>query len=302
MKPLDFFEFIYDRQSVWHNRFILKQPRPWTKDDMLNTFKFCNVYRELDKGTQHVIEKVIDIPISEEAKIFNIIFYRRFNIFNFFGDIIPKPAVPRRFDFEFYEKTLDGAIRIGRKVFSEAYMFCGIPMFPHHRPSDKHVQVLLAMEDLAKGWDDFWDKFVSCKSIEQVTNLMQTLPLVGRFLAYQMAVDISYFKKYPDVNTFVVVGPGAKGGIEHLFGKSKNYENQCRNLHAAQCENWEKLNAKGKTWGSIYYNSPYNKGKTLEISLPNIQNSLCEFRKYINLQTKPNARKRYYKEATDELL
>ena len=49
-----FFEFIYDRQEIWHKRSYLKQPAPWTSDPILNTYKFCNVYRELDAGTQAV--------------------------------------------------------------------------------------------------------------------------------------------------------------------------------------------------------------------------------------------------------
>ena len=43
MRLKDFYEFINERQNIWHRRFVLKQPYPWTQDDILLTFKFWAV-------------------------------------------------------------------------------------------------------------------------------------------------------------------------------------------------------------------------------------------------------------------
>jgi len=37
---LGFFEFIYDRQEIWHNRFVENQEFPWTEDEVLQEYKF----------------------------------------------------------------------------------------------------------------------------------------------------------------------------------------------------------------------------------------------------------------------
>lgn len=70
-----FFEFVFDRQAVWHKRTALGLPAPWTDDNILQNFRFCNVYRELDGGTI-AIDKYLAQPLPAEQKLFNIIAYR----------------------------------------------------------------------------------------------------------------------------------------------------------------------------------------------------------------------------------
>ena len=47
-----FFKTMFERQEVWYNRFIKKQPRPWTDDEFFANNKFTNVFRELDRNSQ----------------------------------------------------------------------------------------------------------------------------------------------------------------------------------------------------------------------------------------------------------
>jgi len=57
----DFFRFVYQRHLIWYKRFVLKQPAPWTNDTVLSTFKIINMYRELDKCTIYLVEKLKDV-------------------------------------------------------------------------------------------------------------------------------------------------------------------------------------------------------------------------------------------------
>ena len=67
-----FFEFIYDRQLIWYKKEVLLLPPPWTDDPVLGKYKFCNVYRELDRGSKYLIKTVISNPLlSPEVKFFN---------------------------------------------------------------------------------------------------------------------------------------------------------------------------------------------------------------------------------------
>ena len=50
LRAADFFLFMFERQSLWKRR-QEGQPAPWTKLDVFQKFNFCNVYRELDRGT-----------------------------------------------------------------------------------------------------------------------------------------------------------------------------------------------------------------------------------------------------------
>ena len=43
-----FYDYINERHAIYLKRFI-GEPFPWTDDEILQTYSFCNVYRELDK-------------------------------------------------------------------------------------------------------------------------------------------------------------------------------------------------------------------------------------------------------------
>ncbi len=87
----EFFDFIYNRQLIWHKRFMLKQKFPWTKDLTFQKYKILNVYRELDKGTQYIINKLSGIK-DREIILLNIVFYRFFNQFNLYEKLFKQLA------------------------------------------------------------------------------------------------------------------------------------------------------------------------------------------------------------------
>ena len=103
----EFFEFIYDRQEIWHRRNVLNLPAPWSTDEILRNYRFCNVYRELDGGTLALTKYLTDESISVGKKLFNIVAYRFFNrrdtIENLFGGLLD----PENFDFEAFEARFD---------------------------------------------------------------------------------------------------------------------------------------------------------------------------------------------------
>jgi hypothetical protein len=55
-----FFAFITERQNIFHRRFVVKQPPPWTEDSILQVIRLENIYRELDRGTQFCIKNIFE--------------------------------------------------------------------------------------------------------------------------------------------------------------------------------------------------------------------------------------------------
>src|SRR6267142_1184093 len=80
-----FWWFVNERQHIFYKRFILKKPRPWTKDKTLQTYFFTNVYRQLDRGTLYLTTNIyphIDKNSSDRPDadaLFNTLIYRLFN-------------------------------------------------------------------------------------------------------------------------------------------------------------------------------------------------------------------------------
>src|SRR3990167_2039864 len=43
--------FVLERHRIYVRRFVNKDEKPWTTDPILRSYRFCNVYRELDAVT-----------------------------------------------------------------------------------------------------------------------------------------------------------------------------------------------------------------------------------------------------------
>lgn len=292
-----FFEFVYDRQQVWHNRNMLKLPAPWSKDEILQKFRFCNVYRELDGGTL-AITRYLRQNFTPEEKLFNIIAYRFFNrrdtIENLFGGFLN----PDTFDVKALEKRLDAQKQEG-KLFSNAYLITAYAYKPDYRPHDKHVQVLFMLNDIRAKLRHIIDRLQSALPQEGIDIIVQEVPMAGPFLAGQILLDATYAGNIISYssNDFLIVGPGAHWGLNIIYNKNltaREADVKCRHLHALQKEGFAELKkTTGKDWDKIRWQNPdYCGGEFL--SLHDVQNSLCEFRKYRRLKTGENAKKRYF--------
>lgn len=290
-----FFNFIYQRQAIYRLKNIIKLNPPWSDDSVFQKYKFCNVYRELDICSIHLIDKIINNPsLSLENKIFNILLYRRFNTPDFFDIYGIQPTIGFKTD-ELINK-MDAHKLKDNNLFNSAYIISQASFISSYRKSDKHVQQILLMNNILNKFDKFQFHLLEeggCSIEELVNALIEEMPLTGGFLAYQYAIDMSYLPElkscFTDFNSWCDVGPGALLTIDNLFGKQKNkneYMKKCIELYKMQKDYLK------EDWNRIAYDSPYNPNP--ELSLNNIENCCCEYRKYINL-SHGIGRKRYYK-------
>lgn len=288
----NFFKFIIDRQTIWHKRFVEKLPAPWTSDSILQDFKFCNIYRQLDAGTIAITNHICGENLSPQQKLFNIVAYRFFNKKNTFETLFDGPLNNYDFNFAKLEKQFDAA-KLNENIFNNAYLVSSHNYDANYRPSEKHIQILMMLRDLAPKMDEFANKLIISKPDNAISIINDFVPMSGPFLAGQILLDATYTKdlvKFTD-NDFLVVGPGAKWGLDIIFGRNLSAteaDEKCRYLHSIQneflCDDWMRV----RWQNPDYSNAPY-------ISLHDIQNSLCEFRKYWRLSNGENGRKRYYK-------
>ncbi|MBS3168009.1 hypothetical protein J4216_02715 [Candidatus Woesearchaeota archaeon] len=270
---LDFFRFVYERQLIWYKRFILKQNRPWTKDQTLQRYKIINMYRELDKCTIYLVNKLKDIK-DRKSVLINVIFYRFFNLYNLYEDlnIPPFNEINDELKFELIKRFNN--LKESRPIFNNAYLISsggrGI----------KHINVLenLANLDLNKLIEDIDNS----KTTEESFSYIIKIPMVGPFLACEIWTDLTYFNWFKlgwNDNDFVNIGPGAKWGLEILYGKISKKELRIKLYQLRDMQRkifskfedeipWEKIAFKEAS-----SNYPY-------LSITNIEGALCEFRKY----------------------
>jgi len=295
IKPLqesmvrEFFKFVHERQKIWYKRFVLKEPFPWTNDEILQKTHFCNVYRELDKGTIALIKKVNEYNLDRKELLFNVVAYRFFNSITWLEEVFPF-----RIGFDL-EETYQKIKSLGKTVFNIAYLTCSSPFIRDKNPKDKLYQNLARLKHLETLLDDWIKRIDESFKPEEPFLIFQELNGVSTFLAYEIWTDLTYFNFFKQGWTdddFVNIGPGAiwglalMSGLENPEGRFKEgYKGLgvelTRWLRDTQKYWFNKLYQEGEIepqWEVIAYkesfsNSPY-------LSLRNIEHSLCEFRKY----------------------
>lgn len=282
----DFFDFIYERQRIWYRRFVLKQDFPWTDDDILKKYKIINVYRELDKCTLYILDRLENVK-NRIALLLDIVFYRFFNRVNLYEELEIKPF--EKFDDELFEKIkkkFEERVSEGKVVFNNAYIISS-----RGGEERKYIEVLKAIMgvDFAKLVEDI----DAAATPDEAFIAIQRIPLVGPFLACEVWTDLSYFKFFRqgwNDDDFVNIGPGAKWGLEILSGKlnKKQLYEKLEELHELQ-KNYLPSIEKNPSWNEVAYKDAFSNYPFLSIT--NIEGSLCEFRKYWNIKHGKGRRK-----------
>jgi hypothetical protein len=70
-------------------------------------------------------------------------------------------------------------------------------------------------------------KVLKSKSLKSLFENLREFPLIGNFMAYQMAIDLNYSPLFDfDENEFSVAGPGAIRGIRKCFDNMGDKNNE----------------------------------------------------------------------------
>ena len=220
LRPTEVFDtywrFAAARQTMYVRR-LEGSPPPWTEDPILGQHRFTNAYRAADRVSQFLIGDVIYAEGSPRD-VSDVVF--RTLLFKFFNRIDTWRALERTlgeilwrsFDFEAYGDALDEAAREG-PVYSAAYV---IPP-PHLGERSKRLNHLRLLERMMR--DGLAAFIEEGPGLERVYERLRSYPSIGRFLAFQFAIDLNYSDAMEaSEDEFVVAGPGACDGIVKCFG------------------------------------------------------------------------------------
>lgn len=286
---IDFFSFVYRRQLIWHKRFVLRESPPWSSDPILARFKIINMYRELDRCTLYLLEKLKGIT-SRESLLANIAFYRFFNLDGFYEKVGIEPL--ERIATPLKGNLIRRLSELKEKgpIFNNAYLIS-----TGGARTEKHRAIIEGLASVS--FEEIASAIDASRTPEESLAALQRIPLAGPFLACEMWTDLSYFgffrQGWTD-NDFVNIGPGAKWGLEILYGKCARQERLCH-LWKLQEDVLPQINVRlGEPlpWREIAYKNAFSNVPFL--SLTNVEGALCEFRKYARL-SEGKGKRRYFK-------
>lgn len=288
--------FACERQNIFLKK-LNNLPAPWTDDEILRTYKFCNSYRVNDRVSQYLLKNVIynNKKYTKETMLFRIILFKLFNkestwelLLENFNDITLE-----NFDQSKYSNVLKNALNNGVKIYNDAYISCANKAFGYDKKHDNHLALLNKMFVV----DKVQNKILECKTMKEAFNIIRSYPLIGNFMAYQLVTDINY----SDIvnwqeNEFTVAGPGSIRGIKKCFINKGNMTDEeiIKYMYENQDKEFKRLNLNFKR----IINRP--------LQLIDCQNIFCELDKYLRVavpQLKSNRTKikKKYKQKQDKI-
>lgn len=268
-----FWNFVVERQSVYHKRMVLGELPPWTQDPVLRQYFFTNVYRELDKGTVFLIRNILRIQ-DDKDMLFAIMVYRLFNDIDTFRFLWLRCKQTRwgDWDWERAARYLVAYENHGNRVFTDAFTVTGVKFggFP-----DKIRNICWLVGKLQKQTPILLERIKSARSLKRVWQIFNDTEGFGRFLAYELAIDTNYSRLINfSENDWVNAGPGCKRGIQWIWGdrdSGHKWEEYIVYLQARQREHIERI-GRYERWLEVY--------PGYDMTLRGVEHSLCEFQKY----------------------
>jgi hypothetical protein len=229
-----YWKFTQARQDVFYRRFKdPDHPGPWTFDQILKKHKFCNAFRVADRYSQYLVRKLYEPGLSANDKIFRAIVFRIFNLPATFDALDEEFGVRLdTFNEDAWRDFLGARRADGKKLFGGAFMLAATKVFGYDYKHENYVALLASMIDRGPVTDvkmSLIDNIQACPgNLEWPYRELIKFPLIGKFMAYQIAIDIAYSDARVDFDEsqFVVAGPGAERGVDKCFESRSglNYE------------------------------------------------------------------------------
>jgi hypothetical protein len=263
-----YWRFAAARQEIFFNRLAGKPLL--TTDPILQRHKFTNAYRAADRVSQYLIREVIYRgDQSPDELLFRILLFKLFNKIETAQLLEAElgEVTWHHYSFDAYSRILHQALQAGERIYSGAYMMAsGSSAYGYSRKHENHLKLIEQMMH-----SQLTMRIQEATSLEAVYQLLLSFPTIGKFLAYQYAIDINYsnLTNFSEMD-FVMPGPGALDGIRKCFSSLGDYTEAdvIRYVTDRQEQEFERLGIRFKNlWGR-------------RLQLIDCQNLFCETDKY----------------------
>lgn len=278
--------FIAERHKIYIKRHA-GESAPWTKDPILRANRFTNIYRELDRGTIEVMDAWIKPNITNE-NIAAVALLGR--LINWSPTLIKLQEAGINFEsapntkkaFDLFKKIIynDGGKK--EKLVTGAYIVNTV--FPRDFPKkDGSKADFIANFFLQEVWSKrkILSDALKTNSFKEMLDAYCQIHGVGRFIANQAAVDLTYTKHLrsaKDINTTWSPGPGTCKGIRKIFNKPDMRVGEDMDAALTQARN--DINNEltyHRLWSDDIKDMKTN---IVPISAPNYSNCNCETSKH----------------------
>ena len=259
-----FFYWINERHEIYRAKAEGKS-RPWTKDPILQQYKFTNPFRELDKTTVWMRQNLTNRGADMGEMIFNCCVFRMFGTMEMSKEL----GWISEWRPNMVKAVARDRLNRGLKVFTGAYIITNQGL----KNPKEEVVCDMFLTPIWQNKDHLAEVCFSTRSLEKMHKELSKFQGWGGggFMSYEVVTDLNHTTAMPnpvDRYTWANAGPGAKRGLNRLHG---------RPLDKTGGVDWN-MEMKELLDISHRYVSPYV--LKMGVDMRTIEHSLCEWDKY----------------------
>lgn len=239
MRTKELLYWIKERYSIRQKKAAGK-PKPWTKDKILQQYRFCNVHREDDAVTVWIRQNWRQ-PYDHDPNLwFAMVVARLLNWPPTLHELGYTLATGRgheggtyNWNAKHFLKVLQARKKRGEQVFNSAYI-----VSTNGKAMDKLEYLVQYV--LSPLWEARMDaprashmaggarpsvQTLHSTHLEELYNWLTLFDGMGSFMAAQVIADVKYqamWSAAPDWHTFAASGPGSRRGLNRVFGFDKD--------------------------------------------------------------------------------
>lgn len=217
--------WVKEREAIRVRREVHKDPAPWTRDEILVKYRFCNVRREDDLVTRWVREHIRVTYAGYPHEWLMLCIARQINFVPTLDMLIAGGGWPNQESDDYpwlthMETLLRRREAAGEKVYTGAYT---ITAPPTKGASKIEFTCRTVIGQLWRDRQKFADYLKSdWRSLQGMHALLKKCMAWGDFMSYQAVVDMRFtdlLNGARDVDTWAAAGPGTIRGLNRIHGR-----------------------------------------------------------------------------------
>ena len=266
----EFYNFIQERYNIYRRR-ENGDPKPWTKDPILQQYRFCNVHRENDKVTRWITKNWRAPHRTDKDLWFSMVVARFLN----WPPTLEHIGYPVPFDRATVLHNLSVRQVRREQVFTGAYIV----------KSNAGSKIKFVVNKL---FQPCWDNRERLRpqrgmQLADYYEVLRSQYGFGSFMAAQIIADLKYvepLQRAGDWNTWAASGPGSRRGLQYVL-EGGTVE---RNVSWSEEEWLRALQALHIRIEGLRLRTMHRMCAIPPIHAQDLQNCLCEFSKYVRVQ------------------
>ena len=206
----DYFATARERYKIYLRRCDGKSP-PFSKDAAFVEWRFCNVFRELDRVTKWIRNNVRE-PLRNNPKV-----YLAMVICRLFNKIETLEVIREHGLFDLWDSNK------AREVLKDLKPIVGAAYVVKTPDGMNKLDGVLHMVDTVAAMVDQVPSSIRHRSLKSAWKMLMNFPCIGKFMAYEIVSDLRHIyllENASDINTWANAGPGACLGLSYLVNDS----------------------------------------------------------------------------------